>query len=202
MRRRLLVPGLLVAGLLTASPASAAIITFGSLTVTQGSGFVVPILASGFTADDDLFTFSFDLSFDPTILEATAIREGEFLSSALTGPNGGTFFIPGEIVTGAGLVTLTLSSLFEVEFGAVGGGVLGYIDFLTLGAGDAGLVLSQVLFFDSTFPEGGRIDATIVNGAVTVVGTTSVAEPSTLTILGLGLLALGRGLRRKTATTA
>jgi hypothetical protein len=200
MRRRLLIPGLLVAGLLAASPARAASITFASLSIAQGGSFILPILGSGFNDDDDLFTFSFDLSFDPAILEATAIREGEFLPSAVTDPNGGTVFFPGEILPGVGLITLNLSTLFgETQLGATGSGILAYIDFQTRGAGDAGLALSNVLFFDSAFPQGNEIDANILNGAVRVEATTPVPEPSTLGLMGMGLFALARRLRRKPA---
>ena len=58
-----------------------------------------------------------------------------------------------------------------------------------------GLALSNVLLSDSLFNP--IDDVTISNGVVTVAAPTPVPEPSTLGLLGVGLLAFARRLRRQ-----
>jgi Cohesin domain/PEP-CTERM motif len=196
MRRRLLVATALGVALFVSSPARAASITFDSSLpspIAQGSQFQLAIRVLDIA---DLFTFGFDLSFDSTVLEATSIAEGDFLPSAVTDPLGGTFFIPGTIIPG--LVSLTTSSLFgETQLGATGDGVLALITFRALADGDSGLSLLNVFLADSTIPAGNPIAADVINGVVRVAAPTPVPEPSTLGLVGIGLAALARRLRRK-----
>lgn len=194
MRRRLLVAVLVGVALCTAAPARAASITFDSFSVAPGAEFKLEIRAVDIT---DLFTFGFDLAFNPARLEALSIDEGDFLSTAVKDPlDGGTFFIPGAILPG--LISLNLSSLFGVDFGASGSGVLAVITFRAVAGGDGELGLQNVFLVDSAFPMGNPIDADVNNGLVTVDSPTPIPEPSTLGLLGLGLAALARRLRRKT----
>jgi len=58
-------------------------------TVPPGNTFVVGVNISNVT---DLYSFQFDLSFNPAVLQVTSVLEAAFL------PSGGpTFFIPGTI---------------------------------------------------------------------------------------------------------
>ncbi len=192
MRRRLLVAVLVGVALFTAAPARAASITFDSFSIAPGAEFKLEIRAVDIA---DLFTFGFDLAFNPARLEAMSIDEGDFLSTAVKDPlDGGTFFIPGAILPG--LVSLNLSSLFGVDLGASGSGVLAVITFRAVAGGDGDLDLRNVFLADSAFPMGNPIDADIINGVVTVDSPTPVPEPSTLGLMGLGLAALARRMRR------
>lgn len=193
MRRRLIIASLLfIAALLVAAPARAASITFESLVANQGDEFTLGIRVTDIT---DLFTFGFDLVFDPTILRATSIVEGDFLASGIDTQDGGTVFFPGEF--SEGLLSLTLGSLFgPTQLGASGSGILAFITFQSLLGGDSNLALSNVFLLDST-GTGTEIPADIINGSVTVAPPTSVPEPSTLGLLGIGLAALARKRLRR-----
>jgi PEP-CTERM motif/Cohesin domain len=193
MRRRLIVPSLLfIAALLVAAPARAASITFESIVANQGDEFTLGIRVTEIT---DLFTFGFELVFDPTILRATSIVEGDFLASGIDTQDGGTVFFPGEI--SEGLLSLTLGSLLgPTQLGASGSGFLAFITFQALLGGDSNLALSNVSLYDST-GNATVIPADIVNGSVTVATPTSVPEPSTLGLLGIGLAALARQRLRR-----
>ena len=106
----------------------------------------------------ELFTYSFDLTFDATILAATGISDGGFLSTALIdSPDVGVTFIPGTI--SPGLITLTLASIFGPleQGGATGSGALAFVTFQAIGVGTANLALANVLLLDSTFPAGQEI---------------------------------------------
>jgi Cohesin domain/PEP-CTERM motif len=189
--RRLIFPALLIAGLLVATPARAASISIDSLVVNQGDVLTLGIRVTDIT---DLFTFGFDLAFDPTVLQATSIVEGDFLSSAINTQDGGTFFGPGAI--SEGLVSFTLGSLFgPTQLGASGSGALAFITFQALTGGSTSLSLLNVFLLDST-GTGVEIPADILSGLVTVAPT-SVPEPSTLGLLGIGLAVLARKRLRR-----
>ena len=208
MHRGLVAAGLLVLGLLTASPARAASITFDSVSVPQGSDLTLAIRAI-LEPGEDLFTFSFDLFFDASILTATSVTEGEFLKSALTDfpvpepdpedpdapPPFGTDFFSGLISPGS--ITFTLGSLFgdAVTIGATGEGVLAYVMFQATGAGPSGLTLANVAFFNAS-DSNDPFPTTIVNGDVQVGTPTPVPEPSTLGLVLVGLGVMRRRLRR------
>ena len=75
--RRLFVPVILIAGLLTAAPARAASITFESATVNPNDSFVVSILLDDVT---DLIAFNFDFAFDPTVVGTPTVTRGNIFA--------------------------------------------------------------------------------------------------------------------------
>jgi hypothetical protein len=194
--RRLLIPVMLVAGLLAASPARAATITFESARVNPNESFVVSVILDDVA---DLIAFNFDFGFDPAVVGTPTVTRGDIFAGI--GEPCDLCFFPGfaptDPVSGVpGVVSLISDVILGQVPGITGGGTLAVLTFQALaGGGDAGLAISNVLLSDSQF---NPIDGTIIrNGMVTVVPA-AVPEPSTLGLLGLGLLALARRRRPKT----
>jgi hypothetical protein len=174
--------------LLTAFPESsraAPVVTAGSDTVTVGDTFTVPI---SITDAEELISWQFDLSFDPTILRANAVTEGPFLSEAGTKT---TLFSPGVIDNGAGQITLVTDSFVDLPPGPSGSGVLANIEFEALAMGVSPLVLSNVFlnFSGSGFET--------QDGQVTVLPRGVVPGPSPLMLVSLGLGACAAGRWRR-----
>jgi len=199
---RRVLPALLLAVFCAAAPARAAMITFESVAANPGDAFTLGILVTDVT---DLLTFQFDISFNATVLSATGTTEGPLLGS-----EGGTTiffpgFLPGEPAddpTPAGLVRMTGGSVFPGPGVSVAPGTapadllpLAFVTFLVLASGDANVTLSNILLLNS---EGVIEPTVVVNGIVNVLPTTSVPEPATLVLVGLGLLTMARRLRRRT----
>jgi hypothetical protein len=168
----LLAPVTLLADTATLSVATAA-------TVPQGSSFSVDVNISNVS---DLYDFQFDLAFNPAVLQLTNIVEGGFL---LTG--GSTFSLPGTIDNTLGNAAANADTLIGPIPGVSGTGELAEFDFTAVAPGISSLTLSNVILQDST---GSLLDSTTAVGSVTVQGTTTVPEPSTLLLLGVGFLTL------------
>jgi len=142
-------------------------------TVPPGNTFVVGVNISNVT---DLYSFQFDLSFNPAILQVTSVLEAAFL------PSGGTtFFIPGTIDNTAGNVTLNADTLIGAIPGVSGSGTLVLFDFTALAQGTSALTISNVILQDSTL-------ATL--NSTTTAGSVTVPEPSSLMLLGAGLFGI------------
>lgn len=156
--------------------------TSSPATVAQGSTFSVDVNISGAV---DLYAFQLDLSFDPTLLEATSVSEGSFLNGGVAGT---TFFIPGTIDNTGGTVSLNADSLIGPLPGVDGDGTLLVFDFTALNPGTSALTIENETLVDSG---GNIISDTTTGGSVTVeAGIQAVPEPSTLLLLSVGVLAL------------
>jgi PEP-CTERM motif len=191
MRRRLSLSAILWAGLLAASPANAASITFS--TVTNGNLVEVGVSV---TDAPDLFGFEFALGFDPNLVAFREVTGGTDLGSvfALFSPvqldqngdpivddDGGLLPVPGfSPVTIAGLV-------FDPT--GVQSGLLATLIFETLGSFSGSFAILTASLLDS-------LDNPIPVDIVPP-DTTSVPEPSTLGLLGIGLAVLARHRLRR-----
>ena len=135
----------------------------------------------------ELFSFQFDLAFDPNVLSATSITEGPFLPSG-----GSTFFIPGTIDNSGGTITTTDDSLIGAISGVTGNGTLATVSFQAFALGTSPITLSNVILLDSNLAD---ITSNTVDGTVTVV-----PEPATWLLLATGCTGLvAYGWRRRMA---
>ena len=191
--------GVLFFLLIGAARANAATLTFDSATVNVQDTFGVQIRVLNVT---DLFTFGFDLAYDPAVVQFLGADEGSFLPSAVVTPPSDpnfpnmTFFF-GPDATTPGLLSLvsgTLAGPDQVS-GATGSGVLATIRFLALATGNAGLAIQNALLLDSAFPQGNVIETGIDNRSTVSVAQSTVPEPAVLVIFAIGLLGVARRFR-------
>jgi general secretion pathway protein D len=151
-----------------------------SLNLPAGQTFSVDVSIPNVA---DLFAFQFDLGFDPTVLSATGITEGSFLSGG-----GATFFIPGTIDNTLGTISFTANTLLGNVPGVTGRGILAIANFAALASGTSPVNLSNVIVLDSNLSD---IPFSTAGGSVTVASSTAIPEPSSLLLFTSGLLSLG-----------
>ncbi len=172
------------------SGASAATV-ISAPTASGGPGeFDIAISVSGAS---DVYSWQFDLSFDPSIVSVVSVSEGSFLSAS-----GATFFVPGTIDNTAGTISFVANTLLSAIPGANGSGELADIRFSALHTGTSTLSLSNLLFLDSTLT---TMPVVASDGLLTVTaGTAPVPEPSSAALLALSLVVLRLGSRWKPAS--
>lgn len=164
-------------------------------TVDQGVMFSLDIVIINAT---DLYSYQFDLGFDPSVLSSVDVLEGGFLLSG-----GPTFFIPGVIDNVAGTISFTANVLLGAVPGVTGDGSLATVQFLALAPGISPVTLSSVILQDSNLVD---ITATVVDGSVEVTAN-GVPEPSSRTLILLGMSVIGgvckfrRRIARESAST-
>ena len=124
-------------------------------TVATGIGYAfseTPIyLGDTFTFDvraenvSDLSGWQFDIAYDPALLEAVDVSEGDFLKT----DGGATFFQDGRIDNTAGKITGLNAALFS-ERGVDGSGIILQVTFKTKSNGETALRLQNFKFGSST----------------------------------------------------
>lgn len=162
----------------------------GPAAVSNGSSFVVDVMIANAA---DLYGFQFDLGFNPSVLSATLIGEGPFLSGG-----GATFFVPGTINNAAGSIAASANTLLSAVSGVNGSGILMAIDFTAIGSGTSAITLSNPMLLDSNLH---TLNTSITNASISVKPST-VAAPEVdparavgaFTLLA-GALAVARGRR-------
>jgi PEP-CTERM motif-containing protein len=196
MRRRCVLPLLLLVALLHASPAWATSFTFeslydpatGRLTVNVDVQDVDDVLPGSF----GILGFDFNLAFNPQILSGdpffdVEIAGGNFLDPTLAFVGGGF-----DILSGA--ISVFGALLGPVPTGALLDGRLATISFLNIAPGvDPGLLISSITLSRLIDPApGAEVPADLVS---VTRPQANVPEPSTLMLVALGALALRRARR-------
>ena len=115
---------------------------FSETPIHVGDTFTLDIRAENVF---DLAGWQFDVSFDPTILEAIDVSEGDFLKS----DGGATFFQSGRIDNAAGKIT-GLSAARLTDGGVSGSDSLLQVRFKAKSEGESELALGNFLFGSNT----------------------------------------------------
>lgn len=147
-----------------------------------GSPLVLDVQIAGAL---DLYGYQFSLSFDPSLLQATGVTEGSFLSSA-----GPTSFGVGGINNATGTVSFVFDSLLGATPGVSGDGLLASIGFNVMQVGVSGLTFSNALFLDSS------LNTLTVQLQNTSLQIQAVPEPAAWLLFVLGIAGLA-GMRLK-----
>jgi hypothetical protein len=151
-----------------------------------GDGFSLTLSGSGFS---DLYAFQFALSFTPGVLGVTGVTEGDALSSV-----GSTFFVPGAIDNGSGVLELTGDTLIGAIPGFSGDAWLATISFQALGAGAASVELNDLMFLDSSL---NIIDVTSSGARFEITSTPGrLPEPDSPALALLALASAAWACRR------
>ena len=160
---------------------------FSESSIHTGDTFTVDVRAVEVI---DLAGWQFDLAFDPAILEAKGVREGDFLKS----DGGNTFFQSGQIDNSAGKITGLIAGRIS-EGGASGSGSLLQVTFNAKSEGETSVALDNFEFGSIT---GANIPASPLEVRITVeerLLTGDVNRDGRVSILDLILVAQQLGKR-------
>ena len=112
--------------------------TFSKTPIHLGDAFTFDVRAESIS---DLAGWQFDIAFDPTVLEAVDVSEGEFLKT----DGGSTFFQSGRIDNTAGKITGLIAGRIS-EGGVSGSGSVLQVRFKAKSEGESELALRNFLF--------------------------------------------------------
>ena len=115
---------------------------FSESTIHIGDTFTFDVRAENVS---DLAGWQFDLAFDPAVLEALDVSEGDFLKS----DGGATFFQSGSIDNAAGRITGLIAGRIS-EGGLSGSGSVLQVRFKAKSGGETKLALQNFLFASAT----------------------------------------------------
>ena len=163
----ILTPATLTAAAITVAPAAQ--------TVGTGSTFQASVVVSGLTAAR-VGDFDITLTFNPSFLQVTAVTFGPFLGSPSSLQSS---LLGGNQVEFAEVSLLASSDLLALQPATF---TLATITFQAIGVGTTAISFSAIIAGDQS---GALLDLAPTDGSATVSG---VPEPSSLTLVGLGLL--------------
>jgi Cohesin domain len=163
--------------------AQTADISIDPTTQTTSTGTIVTVDVD-ITNVTNLYGYQFDLTFNPSILQAVSSTEGTFLPSG-----GATFFIPGTNDNVGGTVAATADTLLTAINGVSGAGELAVFTFDAVGAGTSAIGIQNETLLDSNL---NVIPDITTGGSVTVTsGAVSAPEIDLASALGAVTLLLG-----------
>jgi hypothetical protein len=126
--------------------------------VSQGAPFTIDITVN---PDTPILGVQFDMSFDPSLVEANSVTEGNLLNQ----DGAPTFFDPGTIDNTAGTITGVAGAIIGGGAAVSGSGTFATISFTAkMADGTSPLDLSNVVVGDAD----GAVSNTTTNGIVTV----------------------------------
>ena len=160
--------------------------TLSKTPIHTGDTFTLDIHAEGVF---DLAGWQFDIAFDPAILEAVSVSEGNFLKTG-----GTTFFQSGSIDNVAGKITGLSAARLSAQ-GATGTGVILQVRFKAKSGGETKLALQNFEFGATTgdlIPAGPHQVRIVVEGQL---ATGDVNRDGRVSILDLILIAQQLGKR-------
>jgi hypothetical protein len=134
----------------------------------------------------DLYSFQFDLAYDPSVFSLSAVDQGSFLGDSTT-----TDFLPGFSDPILGTVSFIGGLIIGNSPGVSGSGILATLTFTAVGLADPSLLtISNILLYDSALQP--------LNFTASGASVSTVPEPSSLALMGVGIAALyGRRRRRR-----
>jgi Cohesin domain len=171
----------------TSLSASAISVEPATLVVTPGQSFTLSVEISGIT---DLYGYQFDLGFNSSVLEATSVTEGAFLSTG-----GSTIFLPGAIDNVGGSITSNADILNGAVSGVNGSGDLLDVTFQALAPGSSSVQVFNLIALNS-FGQG--LTVTTAGSTVSV----STPEPGTGVLLATGMIGFFAFLRLRPCRSA
>ena len=161
--------------------------TFSKTPIHIGDTFTLDILAEDVL---DMAGWQFDIAFDPTVLEAVNVSEGDFLKTG----GATTFFQGGSIDNAAGKITGLNSARLSAQ-GVTGTGTLLQVNFKAKSGGETELALQNFQFGSITgnsIPAGPHEITIAVEGQLS---TGDVNRDGQVTILDLILVSQQLGKR-------
>ena len=167
---------------------------FSKTPIHTGDTFTLDISAENIT---DLAGWQFDIAFDPAILEAVNMSEGDFLKTG----GGTTFFQGGTIDNAVGKITGLSAARLSAE-GVTGTGSLLQVNFKAKSGGETKLILQNFQLGSVTgdsIPAGPHQIRIIVEGRL---ATGDVNQDGVVSILDLILVAQQLGKRVSTGSPA
>ena len=168
-----------------------AVLSVGSSNSTVGfsSSFAVDVSVKDVS---DLYSYQFDIKFNPNLFSAVNVVEGPFLSGG-----GSTYFQPGTINNTTGDVTFVANTLLGAVPGVSGQGILASVSFQSLHqTGSGNFSLQNTILLDSGNPQ---LDIAHSTSSV-AVGVVPEPEEWGMMLLGAGLV--GFQVKRKKAKQA
>ena len=158
--------------------------------LTVGAPLQIQITLSDLDPANSLYAFTFDLGFDPAVLQAKSALDGTIFGA-------GAFYSTGTIDNAFGTITLQAGLDVNQTFQGTGG-LIGTFLFMPIGPamGTAISVQNVALqTFDGAMSGQADIDPGTLPTAIFDV--TAVPEPATVVLLAGGLLILAGVMRRK-----
>jgi hypothetical protein len=156
--------------------------------VPNFSGIVEPGQSVSYNIDitgaAGLYSWAFSLLVDPSVLSITGAVEGSFLAGG-----GETLFLPGIIDNSEGRLFAVGDALVGPVVGVGGSGILATVSFDITGLGTSNIDMFSIKLLDS---QGNQIQI----GPPGQGSISSVPEPATFALLGLGMTAVAL-LRRR-----